>query len=496
MTTADFVFRNAQLIDGTGAPARLADVAVTGDRITAIGSALNISAAEQVDASGLVLAPGFIDAHTHDDRIVLADPAMACKVSQGVTTVVTGNCGISIAPVSISQRPPAPLDLIGEEPAAFFDSFADYFNALTATPPAVNVVAQVGHSSLRVMAMSDLDRPATPAEIDLMQSSLRQALADGAAGLSTGLAYRPAQAAPTDEIEALAAVVAEFDGFHSTHMRDEGEGVMASLAETFQIGRTARLPVIISHHKCAGIPNHGQSRHTLKAIERARENQPVALDCYPYVASSTVLDPVRVAEASRTVIAWSTTLPEHAGEDIADIADALSLSIAQTISALQPAGAIYFNMDEDDVRRILSFPATMIGSDGLPHDEFPHPRLWGTFPRVLGHYSRDVGLFPLEEAVRKMTSLTAAAFGIQDRGVIAEDAYADLVLFDAHTIIDSATFENPARPAAGIKQVFVNGSRVWELGNPTEARPGRGLRRQFLTPLRYDAGDTNSQELS
>lgn len=485
MTVCNLIFRNAQLIDGTGAPSRTADVAITGDRISAVGANLNMKADEEIDARGLVLAPGFIDAHTHDDRIVLVDPAMCCKVSQGVTTVVTGNCGISIAPVKINQRPPAPLDLIGEEPAAFFSSFTDYFDALDATPPAVNVVAQVGHSSLRVMAMSDLDRPATSGEIDAMRDALRQALEDGAAGLSTGLAYQPSQAAPTAEVEALAAVTAQFKGFHSTHMRDEGEGVMASLAETFQIGRTARIPVIISHHKCAGIPNHGQSRNTLPFIEEASASQPVALDCYPYVASSTVLDSVRVSEASRTVVSWSTKLPDQAGKDLIDISNELSLSIDETINALQPAGAIYFNMDEEDVRRILSFPATMIGSDGLPHDEFPHPRLWGTFPRVLGHYSRDVGLFPLEEAVRKMTSLTATAFGIKDRGVIAEGNFADLVLFDPKTVIDSATFENPAEPAIGIAQVFVNGECVWQDGSSTGARSGRGLRRQSLTPLHF-----------
>ncbi|MFY0611114.1 MAG: D-aminoacylase [Hyphomicrobiaceae bacterium] len=487
MTAANIVIRNVQLIDGTGAPSRPADVAFTDDRISAIGETLNLSAAEEIDAQGLILAPGFIDAHTHDDRIVLVDPAMSCKISQGVTTVVTGNCGISIAPVSIDQRPPAPLDLIGKAPDQFFGSFSDYFGALDAAPPAVNVVAQAGHSSLRVMAMSELDRPATPAEIDAMRGALKQAMMDGAAGLSTGLAYQPAHAAPTEEIEALAAVTAEFNGFHSTHMRDEGQGVMTSLAETFRIGQTARIPVIISHHKCSGIPNHGQSRNTLPFIEESRAKQPIALDCYPYVASSTVLDTARVAEASKTVIAWSTKLPEQAGKDLADIAKDLSLSIDEAINALQPAGAIYFNMNEEDVRRILSFPATMIGSDGLPHDEFPHPRLWGTFPRVLGHYSRDVGLFSLEEAVRKMTSLTASAFGIKDRGVIVEGNFADVVLFDAKTIVDSATFENPAEPAAGISKVFVNGACVWQDGTATGSRPGRGLRRQSLTPLHFAA---------
>lgn len=487
MAAADFVIRNAHLIDGTGAPGVAADIAITDERVTAIGPTLNITAEEDIDAHGLALAPGFIDAHTHDDRVVLSDPGMACKISQGVTTVVTGNCGISIAPVRFTGHPPAPIDLIGHAPENFFATFSDYFAALDAAPPAVNVVAQVGHTSLRAMAMDRFDRAATQAEIDAMRRALHQAFEEGAAGLSTGLAYRPANAAPTEEIEALAAVAAEFSGFHSTHMRDEGAGVLTSLAETFRIGQTARIPVIISHHKCAGIPNHGQSCNTLPAIETAMAQQPVALDCYPYVASSTVLDPVRVAEATKTVIAWSTRHPEHAGKDLADIAQELGQTVEQTTDMLQPAGAIYFNMHEDDVRRILSFPATMIGSDGLPHDEFPHPRLWGTFPRVLGHYARDVGLFPIEEAVRKMTSLTARAFGIKDRGVVAEGHFADLVLFDADTVTDSATFEAPSTPAAGISQVFVNGRRVWQHGTATGQRPGKGLRRQDLAALEFSA---------
>jgi N-acyl-D-amino-acid deacylase len=486
MTVADIVIRNTQLIDGSGNPKTPADVAITGDRISAVGPALDINATEQIDAGGLALAPGFIDAHTHDDRIVLADPAMACKTSQGVTTVVTGNCGISIAPVAIDQRPPPPIDLIGQEPANFFTRFSQYFDALDAAPPAINVVPQVGHSSLRLMAMGyELDRPATAPEIEAMKTALQQALEDGAAGLSTGLAYQPANKAPTEEIEALATVVSKFNGFHSTHMRDEGEGIMDSLAETFRIGRTAEVPLIISHHKCAGIPNHGRSRKTLPFIEENRADQPIALDCYPYVASSTVLEMPRVNDASRTMIAWSKPHPEHSGKDLADIAAEMDLPVEQAVSALQPAGAIYFSMDEEDVQRILSFPATMVGSDGLPHDEHPHPRLWGTFPRVLGHYARDVGLFPVEEAVRKMTSLTAETFGIKDRGLVAKGYFADLVLFDPDTVIDTATFEAPAEPAAGISRVFVNGSCVWQDGQATDNRPGRGLRRQTLTPLRF-----------
>lgn len=472
----DLIIRNALLIDGTGAPGREGDLAVKAGRISAIGSGVDANGADEIDAHGMALAPGFIDAHTHDDRIVLTDPSMACKASQGVTCVVTGNCGVSIAPVVLDKAPPEPLNLICPKPDDFFPTFAAYFEQLEKTPPALNVVAQAGHASLRAVTMDDLDRPASAAEIDAMRALLRQALKDGAAGFSTGLFYAPARAAPTEEIEALADVLHEEGGFHSTHMRDEGDGVLDSLEETFRIGRTADIPVIVSHHKCVGLANHGRSSETLKAIAAAREAQPVGLDMYPYVASSSILRKDRVAVSSQVLITWSDKVEGAEGRDLEEIAKEMGLSVDDAIDAISPAGAIYFIMDENDVRAIMSFPATMIGSDGLPHDKHPHPRLWGTFPRVLGHYSRDEKLFPLEEAVRKMTSLTAETFGLKDRGVLREGAWADLVLFDPATVIDSATFETPSKPAEGIAQVFVNGQCVWRDGKSTPARPGVALK--------------------
>ena len=476
MSLCDLIIRNATLIDGTGAAAQPGDLAVTGDRITALGSALDMNADSEIDAAGLALAPGFIDAHTHDDRAVLIDPEMTCKVSQGVTTVVTGNCGVSIAPVALEETPPPPLNLICPKPQDFYPTFLAYFAALDTSPPAVNVIAQAGHASLRAVTMDRYDRPATDKEISAMRTLLRQALRDGAAGLSTGLYYPPAREAPTEEIEALAEIVHEEGGFHSTHMRDEAEGIMDSLAETFRIGRSADIPVIISHHKCVGLANHGRSEETLPAIEAARRKQTIGLDIYPYIASSTILQKSRISDASRVLITWSEKVAGLEGRDIEEVAKEMGLSVDETIDAISPAGGIYFMMDEGDVRRILKFPASMVGSDGLPHDKHPHPRLWGTFPRVLGHYARDEQLFPLEEAVRKMTSLTANTFGLKERGILAEGAYADLVLFDSDSVIDTATFDSPQTPAAGIEQVFVNGQCVWRDGTVTSARPGKGLR--------------------
>ena len=483
----DLVIRNARIIDGTGAPSRQGDVAVADDRIVAEGPAGTLNGAAAIDAGGRVLAPGFIDAHTHDDRALLADPLMSCKASQGVTTVVAGNCGISLAPLSIDARPLAPLDLICDDPAGFYPDFGSYLDALDADPPAINAVAQVGHASLRVGAMDRLDRAATADEIKAMRTALEDSLGAGAIGLSTGLFYPPASAAPTDEVIEIAKGLATFDAVHTTHMRDESDDIADSLDETFRIGRGAGVPVVISHHKCCGHSNYGRSVETLAMIDRARQGQPIGLDVYPYVAGSTMLSPEMMDRADRILVTWSVPRPEAAGRDLADIAAEMGCSDAEAATALMPAGGIFFQMDEADVRRILAYPHAMIGSDGLPHDEHPHPRLWGTFPRVLGHYARDVGLFTLEEAVRKMTGLTAAQFGLKDRGVIRVGAYADLVLFDPDVIIDAATFDDPKQPAPGIALVLVNGRAVWQDGAHSGNRPGRALRRQDLDPPRAAA---------
>lgn len=478
MENADLVIRNARIIDGTGGPSFQGDVAIRDDRITAVGPGLPLTAGREIDAGGKALAPGFIDAHTHDDRAVLADPDHACKISQGVTTVVVGNCGVSIAPVSTDRRPPAPLDLICPTPNDFHADFAGYFRALDQDPASVNVVAQIGHSSLRLAAMGeDLARPATPEETARMRELAQKAMDDGVPGFSTGLFYPPANAAPTEEVIAIAEIVGKEGGFHSTHMRDESAGVLDSLEETFRIGREAPVPVVVSHHKCSGLGNHGRSTETLPKIAEAMANQPVGLDAYPYTAGSTMLAARMAKEARRTIVAWSVPHPDVAGRDLDDIARDWGITAEEAVDKLTPAGGIYFMMDEADVQRILAFERTMIGSDGLPHDVHPHPRLWGTFPRVLGHYAREVGLFSLEMAVHKMTGLTATTFRLKDRGEIRPGAFADLVLFDPETVIDRATFEDPKRPAAGIGMVMVNGRIALEGGAATGARAGRALRR-------------------
>jgi N-acyl-D-amino-acid deacylase len=478
--TFSLLIRNGTLVDGTRAPRFDADIGIRGGRIAALGSLGNSQADVVIDAAGKIVAPGFIDAHTHDDRLMLSSPEMAPKVSQGVTTVVAGNCGISLAPApkGMSAPVPVPLDLLDDEGPWFrFRTFRDYVEALRAQPPATNCALLVGHSMLRVQTMQDLDRPASGREIERMRALADEALAAGAIGVSTGLYYEPACAASTEEVIEVCRPLATRNGLYCTHMRDEGDRVMDSLEETFRIGSELGVPVVVSHHKVVGKPNHGRSAETLPLIAARMGGQKIGLDCYPYCASSTVLSFHRTLVASKTLVTWSKPRPEFSGWDLKDIAARLGSSVEQAVDELLPAGAIYFSMDEADVQRILAFEATMIGSDGLPHDAAPHPRLWGTFPRVLGHYSRKLNLFPLETAVHKMTGLTAKTFGLADRGVLKEGCAADIVVFDENAIDEAATFARPIQPASGIETVIVNGALVWREGRPTGARPGRVLAR-------------------
>jgi N-acyl-D-amino-acid deacylase len=481
---ADWILRGGTVIDGTGAPRFRGDVAISGARIAAVGDVAGAAGAREIDVSGKIVAPGFIDVHTHDDRALFTTPDMAAKASQGVTTVITGNCGVSLAPLTLAaplaNRPPPPLDLIGEQADYRYPRFADYLAALDREPAAINAACLVGHSTLRVGAMAELDRPAHDGEIAAMAERLREALDAGAIGMSTGLFYAPAFHAPPAEIEALARLLRPAGAIYTTHMRDESEHVLDSLDESFRVGEAGQVPVVISHHKVTGVANFGRTGETLPRIAAAMRRQEIGLDAYPYIASSTVLRTQRIEEALRVMVTWSKPHPEQAGRDLADIARDWGVDILEAAERLQPAGAIYWMMDESDVRRVLAFDETMIGSDGLPHDIHPHPRLWGTFPRVLGHYCREVGLFDLETAVRKMTGLSASRFGLSGRGVLRPGAWADICVFDPETVIDRASFAEPTLPSAGIDHVFVNGSPVWSEGRPTGERPGRALRRQQM----------------
>ncbi len=477
MLTCDTLIRNANVLDGSGAAALRLDVALRNDRILRVGPHLDADARECLDADGLALTPGFVDVHTHDDISVIRDPAMLPKLSQGVTTVIVGNCGISAAPVSLRGEPPDPMNLLGAADAFCYPTFAAYTAAVDDARPAVNVGALVGHTSLRNNHMDRLGRSATAAEIEAMRAQLQDALDAGALGLSSGLAYLSANAASAEEVLALAQLLAAAGAVYTTHMRSETEAILDAMREAFEIGRLSHVPVILSHLKCAGIDNWGRSGEVLHALDTARAAQPAGCDCYPYAAGSSTLDLRQVDDRVAITITWSTPHPEMASQSLKQIAEAWHINQLDAARQLQPAGAIYHSISENDMRRILRHPATMIGSDGLPNDPRPHPRLWGTFPRVLGPYCRDEKLFSLPEAVHKMTGMPAQRFGLSQRGLIREGYYADLVLFDPGRITDTATYADPVRPAVGIERVWVNGALSYTDQGTTNRRDGRFLPR-------------------
>lgn len=472
----DILVRRAEVIDGTGARAHAADVGIRDGRIAAIGSFADGDAASVIDGQGRCLSPGFIDVHTHDDTNVIRTPDMLPKLSQGVTTVVVGNCGISAAPVRLQgDAVPDPMNLLGRREAFCYPRFADYARAVESARPSVNVAALIGHTALRANHMQQFDRPADAAEIDAMRRDLARALDEGAIGMSSGLAYRNARQAPQQEMDALVGELGRRDALYTTHLRDEFAGLPEAMHEAFDTARKAGARLVISHLKCAGVANWGNAPQALARLDAAAAHQVCHCDCYPYTAGSSTLDLGQVTDEIDIFITWSDACPDVAPASLRAIAEQWDVSLVDAARRLQPAGAVYHNMSEADMRQVLAHPRSMVGSDGLPNDPFPHPRLWGTFPRALGEYCREQKLLTLPEMVRKMTSLSAANFGLTDRGVIREGACADLVLFDFKRIRDAATFAEPTRPSRGIDTVIVNGHIAWRDGEAV-ARAGQMLK--------------------
>jgi len=462
---------NVWIYDGSGSEPYHGSVFIADGRIAEDGHF-----EERIDGQGLALAPGFIDVHTHDDLFVLREPSVLPKLSQGVTTVIVGNCGISAAPVT-DRRLPDPMNLLGAPEEFRFGTFAEYVQAVEETKPAINVAALVGHTTLRSNHLDRLDRTATPDEVAAMRAQLQEGLDHGALGLSTGLAYLSAFSAETEEVLGLAEPLAKAGAIYTTHMRSETAEILDAMSEAFRIGGQTPCPVVISHLKCAGIDNWGRSGEVLKLLDEARAMQPIGCDCYPYSAGSSTLDLRQVDPRVKIVITWSEPHPEMAGKTLAEIAVMWNVEQVEGARRLMPAGAIYHSISEHDMHQILRHPATMIGSDGLPSDPRPHPRLWGTFPRVLGHYARDRKFFSLATAIHKMTGLPAARFNLKGLGTIQRGAQSDLVLFDPDIIADTAWYDDPKRPANGIKAVWVNGELAYTEDGPTGKRAGRFIKR-------------------
>jgi N-acyl-D-amino-acid deacylase len=482
----DLIIRNASVYDGTGSAPEITDVAIEGERIAEIGTPG--AAKEELDATGLAMAPGFIDVHTHDDFAAVLYPDMAFKVCGGVTTCVVGNCGMGAAPfrqAALLARAFHP----GKELPDWGD-YHGYFDTLDAQPPSVNVGVLVGHGSMRMAAMQRDTGVPSADQMAQMKAILAEGLDAGALGLSTGLIYDPGKYAATEELIELAATLPD-GALYATHMRDEGTGLLTSIKEALRIGEGAGVPIQISHHKASGHDAWGLVNESLKLIDAARaRGVDVDADQYPYTAGSTILSAVlakdvadmRSVRYEDIVIASTAGHSEWEGQSLIQLAALLELSPEETgqhVLATEPgATVILHSMDENDVQTVMRHPSTMIGSDGIPTLEGrPHPRLYGTFARVLGHYARDLGLFSLEEAVHRMTGLAAAKFGLTDRGEIRVNGYADLVLFDPARVIDVGTFEDPNHYPDGIAHVFVNGQHTVADGIHLGVKSGQALRR-------------------
>jgi N-acyl-D-amino-acid deacylase len=370
------------------------------------------------------------------------------------------------------------MSLIIKKKENLSKDFAEFAGKVEAAKPAINGAFLIGHGTLRINMMGDdLNRGATAPEIKRMRELLDQSLEQGAIGMSSGLFYAVSSAASTDEVAEVAQPLGRWGAVYTAHMRDEGDHILKAMDETFEIGRRAGAEIIVSHHKCSGRSNFGRMAETLPKFSEAMKKQQIAFDVYPYIAGSTILRSDMLERADKVLITWSDKVPGLSGRDLKDVAKEMGCSMRDAADRIQPAGAIYFMMDEKDVQAAMAHPGAMIGSDGIPFDAHPHPRLWGTFPRVLGHYSRDLKLFPLEDAVRRMTSYSAQRFKLAKRGEIKPGFYADVCVFDPTTVIDTATFEKPISPAKGIDAVWCNGAIVWRDGKPGGGRSGRVIRR-------------------
>jgi N-acyl-D-amino-acid deacylase len=530
-TDYDVLLLGGTVVDGTLTSGHVADVGVRGDRIAAIGDLRGRTARRTVDAAGLVVAPGFIDMLGHSEITILVDPRGVSKVTQGVTTEITGEGG-SIAPVNANTLKGDSAQFAAWGLAVDWHDLDGYFRRLAQSGTPINIATFVGATQVRRYVMGDANRSPTPAELAWMAALVDTAMRQGALGVSSALVYAPAFYARTEELIALARAAAEYGGVYATHIRNEGAGIDRALGEAFRIGREAHLPVEVWHLKLAGRASWGRMPRILSRIEALRAaGQPVGANSYPYTASATSLsasipawaheggdermvqrlrEPAvrkrikREMGADRGQESFSrgagglsgvlvlgvldTTLRRFEGRRIADIAreeqrDPYDVLFDILIADHARTGAAYFSMGEADVRAAVAAPWVGVGMDfGATAPDGPlnmrrvHPRAYGTFPRILGHYVREEHALTLETAVHKMTAVAAERMGLRERGVLREGWFADITVFDPNTIADRATFEDPHRPSAGVRYVMVNGQFTMDDGRLTGARPGRPLR--------------------
>ncbi len=519
------MIRGARIVDGTGAPWRRGDVAVEGDRISAIGN--DLAGALVIDAEDRVLAPGFIDMHSHADVALLDEPVAEPQLAQGITTALLGQDGISVAPVlpgsaEIVERLAGELNGVAAE-GCRWPSVGAYLDRLDGAA-AVNFAYLVPHGTLRAQVLGGEDRAALPAEVERLRALVAGALAEGACGMSTGLEYVPSRATGFDELRALLEVVAAAGGIHVSHIRDYDKRFDAAIDEMLELSRQTGVPAHFSHFLAWGRRNHGRMPDLLAGLSRARrEGLDVSLDVYPYTASSTVatyflpaelrdLGPAELlarlsGEDGRRRAAQAID-PGPAGVDVAWDALTVAGGLAELGLAAEPgvgerrlpalaaargqsvgelvcdlvlategrAMLIVDGCQEADVRAALAHPLTVLGSDGVPIGEAPHPRGWGAFARVLETYVNQVGLLSLERAVAAMSGRPAARLGLGDRGLVRPGMAADLLLFDPDAVAAPASFDRPRQLARGMDLVLVNGKAVWRDGEPTGDLPGRALR--------------------
>ncbi len=483
---ADIVIRNATIVDGTGAPGFAGAVAVQDGRITSVGSAE--AGTTEIDGTGLTLSPGFVDVHSHDDAAFVQHPGMEFKLAQGVTTEVSGNCGFSAVPNDPEKGPPPGVAIAFRGP---WRDLTEYGETIEEAGAAINNAMLVGHNAVRGFVMGMEQRPPTAEELSEMRRHVREAMEQGAVGFSTGLIYEPGRYSQTEEVVALASEAAALGGLYATHMRNEGDQLLEAVGETLHIGTEAGLPVHISHHKSAGPGNWGRIGESLAKVEAAVEaGQQVTLDVYPYNAGSGPmhqyfdLDDISLELANAIRIANCPDFPQYEGRMLPEISESEGINLSNAVRRVTtgPRGAeticIQFIIGKEDIETNLRHPLMMVGSDGIPNlNGMPHPRLFGTFPRVLAMYVRDRGVASIEEAVRRMTSFPCDTFGLAGRGRISEGMWADLVLFDPATVQDLATYDDPKREPAGISAVIVNGQIACRDGVHTGAGAGRFLRR-------------------